>query len=257
MSGNPKLSALLSLWSHRLEKALELANDCLFPIRCLSCGCHDEWICPACLEKIRIRLYHQCPFCRIDSPAGRTCDDCREGRLLDGLWIAGHYQDALLSKAIKSMKYAFAKDIADPMSFLMAGFLERNGLADPESGKFGSWPMSQVILVPVPLHPARYRWRGFNQSAEIAKRLGERYGLAVDTESLRRIKRTVAQTSFSKEKRIRNLKDAFAWQGSSLAGKRLIIIDDVYTSGATLESCAKALRKSQAKSIWGLVLARN
>jgi ComF family protein len=113
------------------------------------------------------------------------------------------------------------------------------------------------VLVPVPLHTRRLRERGYNQSALLADEVGKRNGLPVVTDSLVRLRHTKAQVkTTSAEERQSNLAGAFGCRDANLAGKRVLLVDDVCTTGATLNSCAIALRDAGASSIWGLALAR-
>jgi len=111
-------------------------------------------------------------------------------------------------------------------------------------------------LIPVPLHPDRRRKRGFNQSAEIARWLGQRVGLTV-VEALRRVKPTVPQARLSRAERLRNLRGSLALVGGfDPQGKRLVICDDVFTTGATADACARILLREGAKEVVALTVAR-
>jgi len=111
-------------------------------------------------------------------------------------------------------------------------------------------------LVPVPLHPDRRRRRGFNQSAEIARWLGQRAGLPV-VEALRRVKATVPQARLSRAERLRNLRGSLVLAGGfDPRGCRLLICDDVFTTGATADACARILRRSGAEEVAALTVAR-
>jgi ComF family protein len=117
--------------------------------------------------------------------------------------------------------------------------------------------ISWEALVPVPLHPLRRRERGFNQSLELAQGLGRSRSLPV-WDCLQRQRETSSQTSFDREQRWRNLRDAFAFKpGFDVQGKDLLLIDDVYTTGATCESCARTLRQAGAATVGVLTVARS
>jgi len=112
-------------------------------------------------------------------------------------------------------------------------------------------------LVAVPLHARRLRERGYNQSDLIAKELSKRIGLPVIEDCLIRIKQAQPQVrAVDAEERRRNVADAFVCRDERVKGERIILIDDVCTSGATLESCAAALKDKNTRSVWGLTLAR-
>jgi ComF family protein len=111
-------------------------------------------------------------------------------------------------------------------------------------------------MVPVPLHRARERERGYNQAALLAKELAPRLGLPVATDVLIRTRATAPQVGLSPEERRANVREAFACIGSGLAGARVLLIDDVYTTGSTMEAAAAALREGGVLSVWAYTLAR-
>jgi ComF family protein len=113
------------------------------------------------------------------------------------------------------------------------------------------------VIVPVPLHWRRLYWRGFNQAALLARALAHRMALPVDTGSLSRIRSTSPQTAQSSDERRRNVKDAFVVRRSSrMAGKRVLLVDDVITTGATVNECARVLKGAGARAVDVLALAR-
>jgi ComF family protein len=112
-------------------------------------------------------------------------------------------------------------------------------------------------IVPVPLHPRRLRERGYNQSGLLARELGKLTNLPVLQDGLIRTKEARPQVKASDvEERRRNVANAFVCQNEKVSGKQIILVDDVCTSGATLESCALALKNKGAVGVWGLTLAR-
>lgn len=111
--------------------------------------------------------------------------------------------------------------------------------------------------MPVPLHPKKLRERGYNQSGLLAKQLGLFLGLPVIENSLKRKRNTPPQTKIiSRDERWRNVSDAFVCNGGDVKGRNVLLIDDVCTTGATLDACAQALKSAGAISVWGLTLAR-
>lgn len=130
------------------------------------------------------------------------------------------------------------------MARLMSEYLEKH-------------PVKGEILVPVPLHPRRLRARGYNQSLLLARELGYLTGLPLNENSLARKLNTPPQARVtSVSKRRENVRGAFYCGNASLTGKYVILIDDVTTSGATLDECARVLKGSGAISVWGLTFAR-
>jgi ComF family protein len=112
------------------------------------------------------------------------------------------------------------------------------------------------MIVPVPLHPWRFWRRGYNQAALLAGELGRRVGLPVDEAALRRVRATSSQMRLGAADRRRNVKGAFTCRPDRVQDKRVLLMDDVCTTGATLEACSDALRAGGATGVWALTLAR-
>jgi ComF family protein len=110
-------------------------------------------------------------------------------------------------------------------------------------------------VVPVPLHPRKKREREFNQAEYLADAVGDAFAKPVWTRCIRRVKDTPTQTRLSREERMANLREAFVARGE-LKGKRVLLVDDVFTTGATLDACAKVLRVAGAADVWVLAVAR-
>ena len=256
--------------------------DTLFPIKCLSCNVEFEnlepaqrWICPQCLEKIKIRRQQVCPVCEQFSDGGRTHHKCAEKTHLDGLWVATEYKYDIISSAIRKFKFNFVRDISFPLSSVMI----RSILEVEEYGDFQDIILTELsqnsneekiyideekniktetVLIPVPLHKKRYNWRGFNQSFLLSEYISDKFDLKITSGVLIRNKNTKPQSKLkSVSKREKNIKGAFAClDENKIKGKSMVIIDDVCTSLLTLDECAKILKKAKAKNVWGLVVAR-
>jgi ComF family protein len=254
--------------------------DLLFPIHCLGCGKNREdlpasarWICPDCLLKIMPREEQICPHCKEMSEGGKTHGACRGKCSLDGLW-AGAYYDDLLERAIHDLKFKFIKDIACPLSELMIrSITEAQEYGDFQDMIFASYSKEEeegiyadedknarleTVIVPVPLHERREKERGFNQSALIAGQVGNRFSITVREDILIRVKNTKPQSkTMGQEERWNNIKSAFSCVlPEEIKGKNVIVLDDICTTSATLEECAKELKRAGAGSVWGLVAAR-
>jgi ComF family protein len=149
-----------------------------------------------------------------------------------------------MRQAIHQLKYHNLKAISSCLAELLADYLQLN-------------PLPGEAIVPVPLHPRRLRERGYNQSGLLAKELGKLTNLPVIQDSLIRVKEARPQVRASNVKeRRRNVANAFICRDEKVNGKQIILVDDVCTSGATLESCASALKSKGAIMVWGLTLAR-
>lgn len=217
--------------------------DLLFPLRCLSCGREGSFICSSCCQSLpRLEL----PFCqRCGTPLsqGSLCSICISSPLtIDGIRSLFLFKGTV-RQAIHQFKYRHLKAIAAPLGQLLAEFLR-------------SHPLPGEVLVAVPLHHKRLRERGYNQASLLAQELGELTGLPVVEGALLRLRDTISQArTASAVERRSNVYDAFGCQ-QGLLGKQVLLVDDVCTTGATLDACAVALKAAGAGSVWGLTVAR-
>lgn len=230
----------------------------LFPKNCLICQKDSEnYLCFDCFKKLQNKK-PSCLKCGADNNLGEFCKDCQKYFEIKGVLIAGNFQDKNLSNLIKYYKYNFVKDLSHPLSLFLINFLKEQIIKNPILPKNNKSDkninLREFSLIPVPLSNRRLRWRGFNQSELLAQNIAKKFDLELLRE-LKRIKHQKPQVKLNREERLVNLKDCFKWTGKSLANKKIIIIDDVCTTGATLNEIAKELKKHQAQEIWGLVLA--
>lgn len=228
-----------------LNSVFNFLGELIFPTTCLGCGAERVWLCPACTEQIKVKARQVCPCCYCESAGGRTCAKCLPNFPLTGLKVAALYaQNALLPRAIKRFKYRFARSLAGSLGEVL-------GRAFPQED---FW--QQAVLVPVPLHFRRKFWRGFNQADLLAQVLSEQFKLPRQN-LLKRVRYTLPQSRLKRTKRLQNLQKAFQLRSKqALPPSRLILVDDVASTGATLRECAKVLRRAGAGEVWGVVLAR-
>jgi ComF family protein len=217
--------------------------DFLLPLSCLGCGHEGDLICTSCRQSLpRIRL-PLCQRCGATVGEGNLCHSCINHPLtIDGIRSVFLFQGTI-RQAILQLKYRHLKALAAPLSQLLAEYL-------------GSHPLKGETIIPVPLYPKRLRERGYNQAYLLAKELGELVGLPVVEDTLIRVKDSLPQArTRSAIERRRNVQGAFACH-QPLEGRQILLIDDVCTTGATLDACASALKAAGASSVWGLTVAR-
>lgn len=229
-------------WRRRLAAAGEALLDVLFPPRCPGCGRVGATFCAACQARIERPPAPACLRCGRPAAAASLCEACQAtSSHLDRIASAALFAHPLRD-AIHELKYNSARSLARPLGARMAAAWQQSGF-------------TADLIVPVPLHPARLAERGYNQSALLARVLSQQVGVPVDEKAIVRRKATLQQARLSATERRENVKDAFASRGD-LPGRRIVLIDDVCTTGSTLEACAEALRSAGAASVWAFTLAR-
>ena len=238
-----------------LNETLRDITDVIFPPRCLGCAeilpnLHLQTFCTSCREKIRFITGSHCPICGIaffDSPApDHFCGNCLEKKPSFGLARAVACYETLILDAIHQFKYGRDISTGSALAVFMAEF-------DFPDFNFTDYS----IIIPVPLHIERLRERGFNQALILAKAIGKKYSIPINFSLLKRIKSTLTQTGLDKSQREKNIRGAFTVTDNAQAkGKSIILIDDVYTTGATLNQCAKTLIKAGAGKVAALTLSR-
>jgi len=237
------------------RKIKNLLLDYIFPTYCLGCGCFLEsatktYLCQSCQNKITINSEFFCPVClkRLADSTFKKCQHSNKKSSLDFLGFATSYENPVIKDLIHKYKYAFAKEIRWTLAQTLIFYLKRAFKDD----------FSRYTLVAIPLHRRRFNWRGFNQSEEIAKILSGHFRMPILNNCLFRAKQTDSQASLKDfQKRKLNLENAFGLKNRELLkNKNIILVDDVYTSGATLEEAAKILKSGGAKRIIGLVAAK-
>lgn len=225
--------------------------DFLFPKKCLGCGKTGGYFCPQCLNLLSLDAERICPVCERPSIGGQTHLRCATSQNLDGFTAIFTYK-GLIKKAITKLKYRFITDLA---SDLIETFLSFCG----EDKSFTHFcGQKNVCLVPIPLHPKRKKWRGFNQAELLGEMIASSLGINFLPELLQRVKNTVPQVKLGEKERLRNIQGAFAVSSNSpvIQFSNLLLFDDVWTSGATLKEATKVLKETGIKHVWGLTLAK-
>lgn len=219
----------------------------LFPKICISCKREGAHLCEDCFALL---------------PIAHTPSLLPKNSSLSGLFCAASYEDTLVKKVIHSLKYQpFLKELATPLAYSIIAHLSLldNPIIHPQATKKtpSAARPSSYILCPIPLHKKRLKWRGFNHTEEIAKVLAVALSIPMHTNILERTKNTPPQAELKKEERMRNMQDVFEVQEREfLEGKKVLLLDDVFTTGATLQEAARVLKKAGAHQVFGVVVAR-
>jgi len=229
--------------------------DFIFPPTCAICGkCFsaekEVVICPNCISQIKYIESPQCSQCGkpfySEVAADHHCGECLTTRRYFNRARAMGCYDGTLRKAIHLFKYKLKNNLAFSLASLMADRMQSFFVG-----------VAYHLIIPVPLHPGRLRERGFNQSLSLARLLSTHYEIPLNRYSLTRGKITKPQVGLSERNRKDNMRGAFLLsERSKVVDKNILLVDDVYTSGNTVDECSKVLIKAGARKVDVLTLAR-
>src|SRR5713226_4930660 len=221
--------------------------DLLFPVHCAGCQRSGHVLCPSCIAQIHPLLSPFCQHCGAPLPPGGKCKNCQYRPLsMSGLRAVSAYQEPLRA-CIHALKYNGNTRLAEPLGQLLAQTYINHG-------------MRADAIIPVPLHSERQQQRGYNHAYLLAEVCATRVGIPLRNDIVVRHRSTTAQVGLNHDERRQNVAGAFlctpTFATRALEGRTILLIDDVSTTGATLEACAAPLFAAGAMAVWGLVLAR-
>jgi competence protein ComFC len=240
--------------SASLREWLNTGLGLIYPNVCQFCAAgrateREGYVCSECWTQVRFIRPPFCERCGLPFQGDLTtkfeCSNCRELELFFTSARSAVVAKSLVLEAIHRFKYSRA-------------LWFENFLADLLIREAGPALRGQAwdALVPVPLHPKKFREREYNQAEILARRLGAATNIPVDAKILQRIVPTVTQTFLTREQRATNMTNAFACAVKTLSGKRFVVVDDVFTTGATTSACAKALCRAGAAEVAVWTVAR-
>lgn len=237
---------------------LNYTLELVFPKKCVICGRFNDagfngYLCKKCLTAIPVNHSFECIVCKRLISLGKTCNLCTKTNSIDQLLVVADYKNQTLIKLIKLFKYRFIQELGFPLFLLTKKYL----IQLAKTKKFSFLEKNPIVL-PVPLNTRRLNWRGFNQSDILADLLAENFQLEKGVDIISRTGKSKPQADIEeKAKRLKNLKGLFKIiSAGKIVGRTVLLIDDVCTTGATLNECAKILKENGAKKIIGLVIAR-
>ena len=233
---------MLSILPQPLQLALKQLRRSLMPGSCLLCGSNssDSLLCLACSNDLPPLPVHRCPQCGDQTTHGERCGACLKDSPAFEKTSAIFRYEFPVDRIIHAYKYGHQLAVAEWAAELIARHINSDGIN---------------LLIPMPLHTERLRERGFNQSLEIARHIASKKSLPLDSHSLIRSRPTAPQAELPMKERARNVRGAFECT-SDLGGKRVLLIDDVMTTGATLREAARIIKLHGATRIEVAVVAR-
>lgn len=230
------------------------AGKVLFPHHCARCGTEGTVLCAQCEEKLvaPMRGVFVCPSCGEPSPFGSLCGRRKcSGYPLGGLAAMAPYGNPAVRELLRLYKYCHVREAGDTLQRMFGMFLDRHV-------RVFEALFDGATVVPVPMHPLRERYRGFSQSRGFADVFAGRAGCLGPSPALGRTFRwrTQVQTGDDHDRRVQNaVGSVYMKRGKPVRG-RYVIIDDVFTTGATIKECARVLKEAGVESVWAVVLLK-
>jgi len=223
----------------------EIILNAFWPRSCVNCGKAGQCLCEDCFAMIDI--FRDISY--------------EKFLYLDGLHAATAYNDKMVKAIIHLCKYSRIKELSRTLADLIITHFKLldNQTLISNRLSFGKQNLGGLIVCGVPMHRRKLKNRGFNQSEEIAKHFSEEFELAFIPDLLIKTKKPLPQTELAKEERIKNVSGVFALNPpfkEFVGNKEVLLIDDVFTTGSTMEECAKVLKQNHSRRVWGAVVAR-
>jgi competence protein ComFC len=235
LSSNPKYLANKSFWK---------AMDWIFPPVCAGCGINNAVLCGQCLTKTKILQSNLCSICGIPlHPYVDICKSCYERNPPYSSMRGWAEFDGPVRESIHSLKYKSNIGLGNFFSRYLIDVVLQN-----------QWNID--LVVPIPLSKSHLKQRGYNQAAIISLPLALGLNIPHSTRAAYKIRETKSQAMLSANERYLNVEDAFLGNPAKLKGRRVLVVDDVITTGATMENCAKAILSSGAKEVFCLSVGR-
>lgn len=218
--------------------------DWIYPPECVGCGEPGYRLCVNCMESVRFIDGHVCERCGFPLAGdGQRCQACEdEPPPYDAMRSLARYE-GVTRAFVHALKYGGGQSLGEVFT-------------DPLTAIVCAEGWSPDLVIPVPLSPIRRIERGYNQSALLARPVALRLGVRFAPDGLRRIRNTQSQVELGAAARRENVRGAFSAEHGLVAGRRVLLVDDVTTTGSTIRECAQALRGGEASAVFCLTLAR-
>lgn len=231
-----------------IKTVYKTVKEYLFPVFCLSCDAEGKWVCDSCMQYVQVNIQQFCPRCHKKTERGEACNACHtSSTLLQHIAVLPYEEAALIGKLIHVFKYQYAEEVRQVIDTIIVDFVSQhpNIFAHIDS------------IIPIPLHKKRFAERGFNQATYIANALSQVLHIPSQGGALVRLRNTPHQARLDRAERMKNVTNAFyVKEPADIGGMHIVLVDDVYTTGATMQSAAHMLLDAGAASVSGCTLAR-
>lgn len=223
-----------------IGRGLAWLIEALLPTRCIRCGAEGTAWCRSCQTIDPVpTIGALCPVCH-DRKFG-VCASCRPSSSLDSLVALYRYDhNNTIGQLIRDFKYHHTESLVKLWQEIVVF----------EGTDYGS-----PVVIPVPLFRRRERERGYNQSALVGRVLADNYGFSINETGLVRSVNTSPQADLARSERLTNVVNAFAWQSAERAPREVILVDDIFTTGATMQACARVLKQAGSEIVHGFTIA--
>lgn len=229
-----------------LQAAIEFCLDFLFPKRCAVCSREGSMLCEGCRPAIPT-VSAVCFVCERRSPEGEICEGCRPETRLRRFIAPLAYSEPAARDLIHALKYAGMRHLAQDLAGWIVNYVRAVKVELPPAS----------VFAPIPLHRRKLRERGFNQAELLAEKLAAAFGIPARTDILSRTKYATPQSKIKRrEERLKNATGLYAVKNALPEKTTVILVDDVSTTGATLEEAARVLKEAGAKQVWAFTAAR-
>lgn len=232
-----------------LTTTKEWLLDLLFPKQCVGCGSEGVFLCETCKNGIGGRmLTPACPICSFRNGTGIVCKPCRKKTALSRVIAVFPYQEKIVREILHTYKYNRVREMGPICAEFLTAYVQKWRVP------FGK----TAIVVPIPLHRARKRERGFNQAEEIGKRFAASLGLLYRDDILSRTAYTRSQVECADfRERRKNITGVFTARAiPEMLRKTVVLIDDIATSRSTMDEAARVLKEAGARAVWGVTMAK-
>ena len=231
-----------------LSEVIKSTIAAIFPKFCVSCKNPGSLLCEQCLHKVQFIYDQCCPVCQHPSIGGLTHPRCKSPWGMDGLVSITYYRGPVRT-LIRQLKYAGATVTSELIEQLIAEYQKHETITLPPA-----------IVTPIPLDRQTLKNRGFNQSEAVAHILSQQLGYPCVSNILQRQHKLISQTKLSKDERRQNMQGAFSLipdTSQAIKDCTIIVVDDVFTTGATLREPTKVLKRAGAAKVYGFTFAQD